>query len=861
MSDLPIFPILPQIQTCLATQNNLVLQAEPGAGKSTAVPLALLESDWLQGRKIVMLEPRRLAVRTLAHYLAKQLGEKVGERIGFQIRNEKHGSAKTVLEIVTEGVLTRRLQSDPELSDTALVIFDEFHERSIHADLGLSLCLDVQSALREDLKLLVMSATMDVAAVQAFMQTQGEATQVLSAQGRSFAVDTHFLPQAMTSKHPADWMPILQQLIKKALLETVDQPFSDVLVFLSGQGEIERLQKRLVESLPEETVVLPLYGALKTEQQELALRRDQQGRRKVVLATNIAETSLTLDGIGAVVDSGFARKALYDVSSGMTALQTVRISQASAEQRRGRAGRLAAGKCYRLWSESQHSQLPAFDREEIAETDLSDLCLQLALWGLQDYRDLAWLTPPPSAHYDAAKQLLTWLALLQPNGQLTELGKAALQLGMTPRLAKMVLAAKSVAADLALSESSLTAMACEVAALLSERDVLAGQGAYRPDADLIKRVLALQAYRADRKGAKAQFALQVASVEQVLKNANNWMRQQNVQPVTWSLADLQQGVGILVALAFPDRVAQRRSGKEARYRLSNGKGAMLPQEDALAQEDWLAIAQLDGQRQEGRVYLAAPLALTTLKTVFAEQLQAKAHYDYDAKHQRIQGREQVRFGQLILQDAALAEPDEAAMQACLIEAIQQDFSLLNLSKNHQAWLFRVRWLGQFKADFPDFSEAALLADLDNWLVPYLSGVTSVKALQAINLFELLQARLPYEWQQQVHQEAPAQYTTSSGKRVAIEYTGAAPKVSVVLQEVFGELASPLLAWGQVPLTFELLSPARRPIQVTRDLANFWHTSYFEVRKDMKGRYPKHRWPEEPLNEKPGHSVKSKPKKT
>jgi len=634
-NDLPISPLLPQIVSTLAQAPGLVLQAEPGAGKSTAVPLALLQADWLAGKKILMLEPRRLAVRSIAHYLAAQLGEKVGQTVGYQIRNERKTSALTRLEIVTEGILTRRLQSDPALSDVALVIFDEFHERSIHADLALTLCLEVQSALREDLKLLVMSATIDSAALSAFLNN----APVLTSQGRSYAVETHYLPQPLNSTHPNDWLPLLKQLIYQAIQTTA----KDVLVFLPGQAEIKRVQTLLQESLLQNAqqpglVVCALYGQLAPEQQEIALVPDPLGRRKIVLATNIAETSLTIEGIGAVVDSGWARKAVYDVSSGMTRLVTQRISQAAAEQRKGRAGRLMAGVCYRLWSESQQQQMAAFEVEEISQTDLSDLCLELALWGLNSPDELRWLTPPPPPHYAAAKNLLQQLDLLTPHGNLTELGRATQGLGLNPRLARMLLSVQNQTAE-------MHALALDLAALLAEGDILRAE----QDADLIKRLLVLQAYRQDRKQAKQDYAIQTGAVEQALKNADNWRKQLSFStPISLSLAQMQTFSGALVALAFPDRIAQRRKGDEPRYVMSNGKGALLKADDSLRHQAWLAVATLDGQRQEGRIYLAVPLDLTTIEQTFATHIESHIGLRFDNKKHELIASEQRCLGKLVL---------------------------------------------------------------------------------------------------------------------------------------------------------------------------------------------------------------------
>uniref|UniRef100_Q31I73 DEAH-box ATP-dependent helicase HrpB n=1 Tax=Hydrogenovibrio crunogenus (strain DSM 25203 / XCL-2) TaxID=317025 RepID=Q31I73_HYDCU len=845
MKELPIHALLPQLRQGLDTHSNVILQADPGAGKSTAVPLALLDSSWLAGRKIIMLEPRRLAVKSIAYYLASQLGEPVGQRIGYQIRHERKGSSNTVLEIVTEGVLTRRLQADPELNDVALIIFDEFHERSLQADLALALCLEVQSALREDLKLLIMSATMDLTPLKTLFNRATTSVSVLQSAGRVFPVSVTYLSSALKSSHPADWMPALQGLIRKALSETEQ----DILVFLAGQSDIRRLQKQLEDSLSEDFVIRCLFGGLSLEEQELALLPDAQKRRKIVLSTNLAETSLTIDGIGAVADSGFTRKALYDVSSGMTTLTTQRISQASAEQRKGRAGRLFSGKCYRLWTESQQAQLLPFEEPEITQSDLSDVCLELAQWGVSSPTELMWLTPPPVPHYEAAKTLLISLGLLSEAGAVTELGQKSITFGLPSRLAKMLLVAEQVTT---LDKGTAQALACDVAAILAERDVLS----FSEGADLVKRLLALQAYREDRKQARRTYSMQLSAMTQALKNAENWLKRLggDAKNMALSLTELQRNAGALVAMAYPERLAQKRKGQGVRYVMRNGKGVCLRKDDSLQSSSWLAIASVDGKRQEGQVYLATSITLDTIKHLFSKQVEHKKAYRFDEEKKEISGREQTCLGKLLLDEKALSAPDQEAIQSCLMAAIEKDLTLLSWPSKTVDWLNRIRWLAQYCEEVPDFSQAWLKSNIATWLLPYLNEVSSVKALQKLDVFALLQAQLPYDVQQSLEQQAPRYYKTPSQKLVPINYENH-PTVSVVLQEVFGELSSPKLAWGQVSLTFELLSPARRPIQVTSDLANFWRTSYFEVKKEMKGRYPKHRWPDEPLAEKAGHSVK------
>lgn len=875
MADLPIKGVLDEIVETLTVSDSLILQADPGAGKSTAVPLAILQSAWFNrpenvGKKIIMLEPRRLAVRSIAHYLATQLGERVGQRVGYQVRNDNVTSPLTRLEIVTEGILTRRLQSDPELSDVALVIFDEFHERSIHADLSLALCLDIQGVLRDDLKLLVMSATIDTQALSAFLN----GAPIIQSHGRAYPVETTYLARTLpaSAKFKWDTLPTL----KETILTALRQAQCDTLVFLPGQSEINQTLQALQSILPNsEWALLPLYGGLKAQQQDLAIKPDALGRRKIILTTNIAETSLTIEGVDCVVDSGLAREALYDVNSGMTRLQTQRISKASAQQRRGRAGRLQAGFCYRLWSESQQAQLVDYDAEEITVTDLSDLALELALWGVHSPDALRWLTMPPKTHFEQAQKLLQRLGFLNGKQHITELGRQAVQLGASPRLAKLLLAAKtsqstggSGRSDGSAS-SALLYLACDVAALLFERDVL--QNGFEVGADLTIRVMAMHAYRTDRTRAKNQYTIFIPAMEQALQNSLNWQNKLRVQAPSNSLLNesatpLSQ-LGQLVAWAFPDRIALKRADNQARYLMANGKGALLQEQDALSVERCLAVANIDGQVSEGRIYLAAPYSEAELDRQFSKQIVEQAVYRFDEARQEVAGTMQKQYQALLLSEKHLQNPEEEALHACMLQTIKNKrLSLLPWSDKTVDWLNRVRWLKSQESAglpelaglkrFPDLSEGYLIEHLSSWLQPYLAGVQSIKDLKKLDLLMILKAQIPYALQTELEQQAPEFYQAPSGVRVRVRYAvGQNPTVSVQLQELFGEVASPTLAWGCVPLTFELLSPARRPIQITADLANFWVTSYLDVAKEMRGRYPKHRWPEEPLKERAGRSFK------
>jgi ATP-dependent helicase HrpB len=837
---LPIEHFLPEIITQLQDNNRLVLQADPGAGKSTCVPLALLAADLAKGKKIVMLEPRRLAAKSIALYLAQQLGEPIGQSVGYQVRNDKCSGKNTRLEIITEGILTRRIQHDPELNEVGLLIFDEFHERSIHADLSLTLSLEIQQVLREDLKLLVMSATIDTQAISAFL----DHAPVIICPGRQYPVSLEYLTKAINPKIPE---MSLQACLKRIVLKALAQSQGDILVFLPGQREIHQAIETMKLCYHDNKVLfIPLYGGLNNQAQQQAVQIDELARRKVVFSTNVAETSLTIPGITCVIDSGQTRRALFDPSSAMTRLDTCMVSNASAEQRKGRAGRLAPGICYRLWTESQHRQLTPYYEEEIKVTDLSSLALELAKWGVKQPSELSWLTPPPEKHYNQARALLLGAALIHNDGAISDTGIKAIALGLQPRFARMLLTAVTW---------GQAQLACDIAALLSERDIFrAGQGT-----DLNARLLALQEYRRNKSNAKSSYPLQVFSTEQALLNSRSWLKKLSAknQPESCSLTQIHQFSGQLLALAYPDRIAQRRSAAQATYVLSNGKGAFLFNDDPLADQPWLVVGSLDGQKKQGRIYLAAPIEQSDIETLFSQQISYKVHYFFDKQKNKIVGRSEKTLANLVLSSQAIAKLDKDQVQKCLLALIaNSQLQILPWSKSSQAWLQRVRWLAQYNDQFPALTQSWLIEHLDLWLLPYLSNVDSVAALQKINLLNILQQILDWQQQKELEQQAPVSYTAPSNNKVAICYSeqGGA-RVSVVLQEIFGEISSPTLAWNQQVLCFELLSPARRPIQVTSDLQNFWQTSYFDVAKDMRGRYPRHRWPEQPLLEKAGRSIK------
>jgi ATP-dependent helicase HrpB len=811
---LPVDAALPGLRAALAA-GNAVLTAEPGAGKTTRVPLALLDAPWLSGRRIVMLEPRRLAARAAARRMAATLGEAVGDTVGYRVRLDSRVGPRTRIEVVTEGILTRRLQSDAELAGVGLVIFDEFHERSLDADLGLALTLDVQGALRPDLRLLAMSATLDAAPLAALL---GDAA-VVTAAGRSFPVETRHLPRRRDGRLADD----VAAAVRRALAE---QPGS-VLAFLPGEGEIRRTAGRLAGALPADVDLLPLYGALPADAQDRAIRPAAPGRRKAVLATTIAETSLTIDGIGVVVDGGYRRAPRFDPATGMTRLETVRVSAAAAAQRCGRAGRLAPGICYRLWPAQEDRALVPFDPPEIVQADLAPLALDLAQWGVGDPAALRWLDAPPAAAFARARDLLRALDAIDGNGAITPAGKRMAALPLHPRLAHMVAAGAAAGHG---------ALACDLAALLSERDLLSGAR----DADLRSRVELL---RGDRAADAARGAR-----DRVRALARQLRRLAGVP----AQDDGTGGVGALVALAWPDRVARRRGG-HGRYRLSGGGGATIAGDDPLAACDFLAVAATDG-RAEARIFLAAPLTQAEIEAQFAERIATLDGIAWDARSETVAARRQRRLGALVLDDRPLDRPDADAVAAAMVAGVcAMGLDCLPWSEATRSLQARVGFLRAIFPDdgWPDLSDATLRATLEDWLAPFLAGVSRRAHLARLDLHAALSARIPPALRHRLDRLAPARLAVPSGAALRIDYAGDnAPALSVRLQEMFGLTETPRIADGRVALTIELLSPARRPLAVTRDLAGFWAGAYADVRREMRGRYPRHAWPEDPAGATP-----------
>ena len=816
-SDLPIATALPELLAALERQSNVVLQAPPGAGKSTLVPLALLDAPWLGQRKILMLEPRRLAARAIATRMAELLGERVGARVGYRTRLETRVSPATRIEVITEGILTRMLQQNPAIEDIAVVIFDEFHERNLQADIGLALCLDSQGVLRTDLRLLVMSATIATAGVAALMHDAA----IVSSQGRMFTVDVRHAARGVRDLRD------LPALASSTVQEALTTQAGDVLVFLPGQGEIRRTLSLLeARTLPQNTSVLPLYGELDVKAQDRALQPAALGRRKVVLATNIAETSLTIEGVRVVVDSGWERRMRFEPATAMDRLEAVRISRASADQRAGRAGRLAAGVCYRLWSQSEHASLLAQSPAEIQEVDLAPLALELALWGVRDPQQLRWLDSPPTAAFAQARDLLCELQAIDAAGAITDHGRTVAQLGLHPRLAHMVLRGG--------------AHASEIAAVLQERDIIRTE---TPDADVDLRTR-IDALRSS--GSVPHARVDEGARQRVLRSAQQIRSRLQFKPAA---AASDADVGAALAHAYPDRIARRRD-ESGRFLLANGRGAYIAQPQTLSEAEFLVVAGLDLQGREARIRLAAPIDLQTLLQALPEHVSARESIEWDSRQRSVLARHERWFGAILIEERRLERPDAARVLAAMLAGIRElGIAVLPWTKEATRLRERIAFAHRTEpeADWPDVGDAALTAELEDWLAPWLDGITRADHLARLDLDAILRARLPYDRQRRLDGFAPTHLTVPSGSHIPIDYAGERPVVAVRLQEVFGLQRTPTVADGRVPLTLHLLSPAHRPVQVTQDLASFWAQGYADVKRELKGRYPRHYWPDDPLS--------------
>lgn len=810
---LPIDEALPPLTAALAANNAGVLVAPPGAGKTTRVPLVLLDEPWVKGGKILVLEPRRLAARAAASRMAQTLGEKVGDTVGLRVRFGSQVSKRTRIEVVTEGIFTRLILDDPSLDGIAAILFDEFHERSLDADLGLALARDAQGGLRDDLRLLVMSATLDGARVSRLL---GDAP-VVESQGRSFPVETRYLGR--------DTRAPIERQVADAVTRALRAEPGSMLVFLPGAGEIRRTETLLRESISDPAVdVVALYGALEASVQDKAIAPSPPGKRKIVLATSIAETSLTIEGVRVVIDSGLARVPRYEPDVGLTRLETVRVSRAAANQRRGRAGRTESGVCYRLWDEPQTGSLEAYTRPEILSADLSSFLLDLAQWGASDPAKLAFLDPPPRAALSEARALLTELGAIDAEGRITDEGRALRQLPLPPRLARMVVDAARQGAG---------QRAAEIAAILSER------GLGGDDPNLEHR---LDNFRRDRS----------RRAEDARAMAKRWAQ-------TAGKGDGSElSAGQLLALAYPDRIARRRGGEGASFLLANGRAGNLDPASSLSREPFLAVAEMTGAAGASRIVLAAPISAAEIDAMFASQIEQREEVTFDRASASLRARRVRRLGALALAEQTLAVTSGLDAAAQLAEGVASlGISRLPWSKAQLQLRDRVKFLRNAEGEeWPDLSDAALAQTAATWLVPFITGRTSLAQITPDDLAAALDALLPWTMRRRLEAEAPTHFTAPTGSNVPIDYDHPeGPKISIRVQELFGLAQHPSIANGKLPLIVELLSPAHRPVQVTRDLPGFWRGSYAAVKAEMKGRYPRHPWPDDPASATPTRRAK------
>jgi ATP-dependent helicase HrpB len=841
MRKLPIDDVLPQFLAALGNAPAVVLQAPPGAGKTTRVPLALLDTPFLKEKKIVMLEPRRLAAVNAARWMAASLGEDAGRTIGYTIRFEKKVSTATRIEVVTEGILTRRLQGDPQLSDVGVVIFDEFHERSLASDLALALCRDVQKGLRDDLKIVVMSATLDCGPIAGLLDN----APVISAEGRSFPVETSYLAR--------DAGGDIAAAAGRAIITALRETEGDILVFLPGAGEIRRCQRLLEEDrqFPRHLLIRPLYGDLPFASQEEAIMPAKE--RKVVLATNIAETSLTIEGVRVVIDGGLSRQLRFDPATGLNRLVTARVSAASAAQRAGRAGRLGPGICRRLWTEHTQATLLPYTPPEMRNADLTPLALELAGWGIKDAGALDWLDPPPPGALAEGRALLQRLGALDPQGLITSHGRAMTALPAHPRLAHMLLVAKS---------RGQGATAADLAALLAERDIYRASGnnvaRHTGPSDLLDRLESLADWRNNGRGRTASGEVDPYLCRAVDRASREFQRLLGIKGAEQNPS--AEEVGLLLAHAFPEGIARQREPGSERYLLANGRGGRLSERSAVRDRPFIvAVVMEGGERGDGVIHQASSISLDTLRAEFGTGFARQRLVEWDAAEGRVIAREEERFGELVIASRQVA-PGGEEVRSALIEGLRSGPGLaaLGWTAGSSQLRARVEFLGLLfpNEGWPDFSDTPLLAALPDWLGPFLGNSRSLADLGAIDPLHGLKTMLTREQARRLDEGAPTHITVPSGSRIAVQYSAEGPPVlAVKLQELFGLAETPTVAWGRAPILLHLLSPAGRPIQVTSDLRNFWNMGYLEVKKELKGRYPRHPWPDDPWSAAPTRHAK------
>jgi len=817
---LPIHEIFPELKATLLNSPVIILQAPPGAGKSTVLPIELLHEKWLEGKKILMLEPRRLAARAVASRMADLLNEDIAETAGYRIRFENRIGKHTRIEVVTEGILTRMLQSDNALEQVGLVIFDEFHERSLNADLALALCLQVQQVLRSDLRILIMSATLDGAKLSALLNN----APILTSEGRQFPVSIKYL-------NSDDKIPLPVRMAK-GIQTALREQQGDILAFFPGAGEIQRTQQLLEEeNLP--VNIYPLYGDLSSKMQQEAIMPHPQGRRKIVLATSIAETSLTIEGITTIVDSGFSRVPVFDARSGLSRLETVKVTKDAADQRAGRAGRLGPGVCYRLWSEGAHLHLNPNRKPEILEADLAPLMLELYEWGVQNINDLLWINPPPAGNVAQAKELLAELGAVAEQ-KITKRGKEMLQMPTHPRIAHLLIEAKHWQEKE--KNTNYSSLACDVAALLEERDPLQKDSG----TDLTLRIEALRKWR-----AKEFVNADRRALERIERLAQSWRKLMKVE--TDNTAPDSYTTGKLIAAAYPERVSKRIDKNGLRYRLANGRIVKILELDALHREEFLAIAQLDAGTSEGKIFSAAPLDPSDLADLAVE----KQNVSWDKERGMVVAALEKCVGGIVLESKAITKISEQLRIPVLCKVIREKgLKMLNWDEAQESLQARIMSLRSWRPDegWPDVSEEHLLETLEEWLAPYLTNISKESELQRLNLNEVLRSILPWELSQKLDKLAPAALEVPTGSMIKLNYykDGSKVEMAVRLQEVFGLFETPTVNEGRNKVLMQLLSPGYKPVQVTQDLNSFWNKTYFEVRKDLLSRYPKHHWPLDPL---------------
>jgi ATP-dependent helicase HrpB len=852
---LPVVRVLSELDAALEHPGRAVLQAPPGSGKTTRVPLALLDAPWLAGRKILMLEPRRLAARTCARFMAGQCGEKVGQTVGYRVRMDTRVSPGTCIEVVTEAILTRMIQQDPALEGVGLVIFDEFHERHIHSDLGLALCLEAAEVLRPDLRILVMSATMDTAALGDLLAP----VKIVVSRGRQWPVETVYLPPPSGRTGPGPFGAVLAGCAT-AVLTALSDHDGDILVFLPGAGEIRHMERMLAGKTGPDVRVFPLSGRLPLDRQRAVLAPSPPGSRKVVLATAVAETSLTIEGVTVVVDSGLMRRPLFFPGTGLTRLQTQPVSRASADQRRGRAGRTGPGVCYRIWSEHVHKGLVPFSRPEIVEQDLTGVALELALWGVRDPGDLKWLDPPPAGAFDQAKDLLNRLGCLDDSGRITAHGKTVAGSGIHPRLAHMILEA---------DRSGNGFLACCLAVLLEENPDLPGCS---HDPDLRTRLEILVSCqhhqeiggRTSCSGEAADEIYRQMGAEPLRSRAEALLtgsrrlarklkiREQAIDP---------EKAGITLSLGFPERVARRRGPLS--YVMASGSGAFFRDPNTVSMHEYILAAHVEGPPGNAVIFLAAPIREPELDRVWADRMETRESVAWDPERQAVQALIRTWFGRILIRQSPLPDPDPETVKRVMLEGIRQmGPDALPWTRKLMQLRHRVCFLREQAGltHLPDLSDTGLMKTLPEWLGLFLTGVRSIRDLDRVDLAGAVTALLSWEDRHQVEALAPSHITVPSGSRIPLSYSDggrilASPVLAVRLQEMFGEIRTPAVADGRIRVTLHLLSPAGRPVQVTRDLENFWQHTYHEVKKDLMGRYPRHFWPDDPLSAVPTRRAK------